>query len=297
MLSKFLHIFFQYGWDILPALAIGFLLSGIIQEFVPEKLISRHLGGKGIKPIFYTTLVGTLLPICCWGSLPIAVGLHKKGARLGPVISFLVATPATSVSALLVTWRLLGLKFAIFIFFAVILMGVVMGLIGNLFNFKTKEVIETICSECGKEEKCHVHRKGFFAHVKSILKVVFVDMVKEIGPEILLGIFLAAVVDTFVPIGELIRRYLTGAAGYAFSLIFGLLTYICSTATVPFVDALINQGMNIGAGMVMLLVGPVTSYGTILVLKKEFGIKLLLAYLSGLSVLSLGLGYLFYLIY
>ncbi|MDP2939159.1 MAG: permease [Candidatus Omnitrophota bacterium] len=297
MIANFSNVFFHYFWEILPALAIGFFLSGLIQEFVPEKIISKHLGGKGIKPIFYTTLVGMLLPICCWGSLPIAIGLHKKGARLGPVISFLVATPATSVSALLVTWKLLGLKFTIFIFFAVILMGVIMGLIGNLFNIKPKEIIETICSECSKEKICHIHRKGFFAHVKSILKVAFVDMVKEIGPEILLGIFLAAIVDTFVPIGNLIKQYLTGAAGYAFSLIFGLLTYICSTATVPFVDALINQGMNIGAGMVMLLVGPVTSYGTILVLKKEFGLKLLMAYLFGLSALSLSLGYLFYLIY
>ncbi len=296
MLTNFLNVFFHYFWEILPALAVGFFLSGLIQEFAPERLISKHLGGKGIKPIFYTTLVGTLLPICCWGSLPIAIGLHKKGARLGPVISFLVATPATSVSALLVTWKLLGLKFAIFIFFAVIFMGVVMGLVGNLFNIKPKEIIETICSECSREKKCHIHRKGFWAHLKSILKVAYVDMVKEIGPELLLGIFLAAVVDTFIPIGELIRRYFSGAGGYAFSLLFGLVTYICSTATVPFVHALINQGMSIGAGMVMLLVGPVTSYGTILVLRKEFGMKLLLTYLLGLSILSLSLGYFFSLI-
>jgi len=122
-------------------------------------------------------------------------------------------------------------------------------------------------------------------------------MVKEIGPELLLALVLSAAVETFVPIGEWIRHYLSGINGYVFSLAFGLVTYICSTATVPFVHALIDQGMSIGAGMVLLLVGPITSYGTILVLKKEFGIKLLLTYLLGLSVLSLGLGYLFSLIY
>ncbi len=297
MLEQFFGVFLHYCWEILPALAIGFFLSGLIQEFVPEKLIGRHLGGKGIMPIFYTTLVGTLLPICCWGSLPVAIGLHKKGARLGPIVSFLVATPATSVSALLVTWRLLGLKFAIFIFFAVIFMGVVMGLIGNLFNIEPKEVVEAICAECSREKKCHAHKKGFLAHLKSILKVAYIDMVKEIGPELLLALVLSAVVATFVPIGEWIRHYLNGAVGYIFSLVFGILTYICSTATVPFVDALIKQGMSVGAGMVLLLVGPVTSYGTILVLKKEFGIKFLATYLFGLSVLSLGLGYLFSLIY
>ncbi|MFZ5800437.1 MAG: permease [Candidatus Omnitrophota bacterium] len=292
-MSHFLQMLLHYGWEVLPALAVGFLLSGVIQEFVPEQIISRHLGDKGIRPILYTTVVGTLLPICCWGSLPIAIGLHKKGARLGPVLAFLVATPATSVSALLVTWRLLGLKFAMFIFFAVILMGVIMGLVGNLFKIQPKEIVETICSECSKEKKCHVHQKGFFAHLKSILKIAYVDMVKEIGPELLLGLVLAAVVATFVPIGEWIRHNLQGVYGYAFSLIFGLIMYICSTATVPLVDAFIRQGLSMGAGMTLLLVGPVTSYGTILVLKKEFGFKLLLTYLLGISVLSVSLGYIF----
>jgi len=297
MIAHFFHIFLHYCWEILPAVAIGFLISGIIQEFIPTNLVEKHLGGKGIMPILYTTVVGTLLPICCWGSLPVAISLHKKGARLGPILAFLVATPATSVSALLVTWRLLGLKFTIFIFFAVILMGVVMGLVGNLFRIKSQVIKPEICHECEKGEKaCHVHQRGLSSHLKSILKFSFVDMVKEIGPELLLGLVLAAAVAAFVPIGEWIKHNLIGIAGYAFSLIFGLVTYICSTATVPLVDAFIKQGLSAGAGMVLLLVGPITSYGTILVLKKEFGLKILTAYLLGISLLSLTLGYAFSLI-
>ena len=295
-MNYFLHILVHYFWEILPAVAVGFLLSGIIQEFIPANLVEKHLGGKGIKPIFYTTLVGTLLPICCWGALPVAISMHKKGARLGPIMAFLVATPATSVSALLVTWRLLGLKFTVFIFFAVILMGVVMGLIGNLFNIQPKEIVKTICNECSKEKKCLIHHKGTAQHIKSILRYAFVDMVKEIGPELLLGLVFAAVVAAFVPIGEWIRHNLASWKAYAFSLIFGLVTYVCSTATVPLADAFIKQGLGMGAGMVFLLVGPITSYGTILVLRKEFGGKILLFYLLGISLLSLTLGYTFSLI-
>ncbi len=61
--------------------------------------------------------------------------MHQKGARLGPVLAFLVATPATSITALLVCYGLLGLKFTVFIFFAVILMGLIMGIVGNLISF------------------------------------------------------------------------------------------------------------------------------------------------------------------
>jgi hypothetical protein len=48
--------------------------------------------------------------------------------------------------------------------------------------------------------------------------------------------------------------------------------------------------------MVFLLAGPVTSYGTILVLRKEFGTKILMIYLAVISVSSLFLGYIFGLI-
>jgi uncharacterized membrane protein YraQ (UPF0718 family) len=71
-----------------------------------------------------------------------------------------------------------------------------------------------------------------------------------------------------------------GGLGYLFSLGFGLITHICSTASVPLVYALVLQGMNIGAGMVLLLWSPVTNLGSILVLRKEFGGKILAVYLA-----------------
>ena len=60
------------------------------------------------------------------------------------------------------------------------------------------------------------------------------------------------------------------------------------------VDAFVTSGMNIGAGLVLLLVGPITSYGTILVIKKEFGIKILSLYLSLIAAVSLAAGYLYF---
>ena len=79
-------------------------------------------------------------------------------------------------------------------------------------------------------------------------------------------------------------------------LIFGLLMYICSTATVPLADALIKQGLSAGAAMVLMLAGPITSYGTILVLRKEFGTRILFIYLSLISIISLLCGFLYSLI-
>ncbi len=296
MIAQLLDSFKYYLIEIVPALAIGFLLSGIIHEFIPTKWVEKYLGAEGIRPILYSTLVGTFLPLCCWGSLPVAISFYKKGSRLGPVLAFLVATPATSVSALIVAYKLLGPKFTVYIFFSVIIMGMVVGILANLFKFKPRKTEGEACPECTKETACHEHKKDLPGRIKSILKFAFIDMPKEIGIEIIIGLLLAAAVASFVPIGRLIRLYLYGIWAYPFSLIFGLVMYFCSTASVPLIDAFINQGMNIGAALVLLLVGPITSYGTILVLRKEFGTKILSFYIGSICVLSVILGYVYYLI-
>ena len=330
MIAQFFLVLRDYLIEVLPFLAIGFFLSGLVHEFIPTAWVERHLGGREIKPLLYSTVVGTILPICCMGSLPVAVSLHQKGARLGPVLAFLVATPATSITALLVCYALLGIKFTVFIFFAVIVMGLVMGFIGNLIKVKAKTpasqseqlTVDPVCGmsvEIGKAVKTEYEGKVYYfccphcqqafeanpaeylearsrniAHrLKHVLKYGFVDMVKEIGPELLVGLILAALVVTITPVGKFIGDYFSGGLGYPFSLIFGLLMYICSTASVPLVDAFISQGMNAGAGMVLLMIGPITSWGTILVLRKVFGGKILLIYLVGISALTLSLGYFF----
>jgi len=331
---EFLIIFKDYLIEVLPFLAIGFFLSGLINEFIPAGWVERHLGGKGVKPLLYSTLVGTALPICCIGSLPVAISLHQKGARLGPVLSFLVATPATSLSALLVCYGLLGIKFTVYIFFAVIAMGLIIGIIGNQFRARPKasttqnglatdpvcgmqvetnkalkterngEVYYFCCSHCqqafesslpgsGPGEAVRTYPQKITHRLKHVFQYAFVDMPKEIGLELLLGLVLAALVAAITPVGKFVGDYLGGGLGYPFSLIFGLMMYICSTASVPLVHAFISQGMNTGAGMVLLMVGPVTSWGTILVLRKEFGGRILLVYLAVISLVSLTLGYIY----
>jgi len=137
------------------------------------------------------------------------------------------------------------------------------------------------------------HEKGIRSRVISVFSFGFVDIPKDIGLELVIGLILAAVFSSVTPLGNLIKNYLVGGFGYLFALIFGLTMYICSTASVPLVHALTSQGLNIGAGLVLLLVGPITSYGTILVIRKEFGNKILLVYLGVICLFSLILGYLF----
>ncbi|MDW7988318.1 MAG: permease, partial [candidate division WOR-3 bacterium] len=239
MLAELFVNFFNYLIEIVPVLILGFLLSGLFNELVPNTFVERFLTGHGLKPIISLILVGTVLPICCFGSLPLAVTFHRRGVRMGPILAFLVATPATSISALLVTWRLLGFKFTLFIFLAVIILGLIMGIIGNLIVYQPKKnnLEEENCEHCHQQVVCSCHYRPQ-DRIKRILSFSFIELPKEIGLLTLLGIFLAAIVVTFNPIGTFIKNYLGGTYSYLFALIFGLSMYFCSTSSPPLVHAL-----------------------------------------------------------
>jgi len=295
LIQNFVFANVIYWQELWLTLVIGFFISGIFFKFIPTNIVERYLGEKGLKPIFMAASVGILLPVCCVGSLPIALTLRRKGAALGAVLAFLVATPVTSVPALIVCWKLLGLEFTIIIFIAIVTMALVIGVIINRMNVSDTNVeTQTDESCCSSEHQDDEQSNATtIQKIKEVFSYAFVTLPKEIGVEIIIGIALASFITVFEPIQHLIRDYLTGMTGYFVILIMGLITYVCSTASVPMADAFLQSGMSLGQGVCYLLVGPITSYGTILVIKKDFGSRVLLVYLGVICILSLSFGLLY----
>lgn len=296
-LNQFFYVFIGYVRELWLILALGFLLGGLLYQFIPATMVERYLGGKGFKSIAFASVAGVILPLCCIGTLPVALTLRRKGAGLGAVLAFLVATPATSVSALVVSWKLLGFTFTVFIFFAVIVIALVMGAIGDRMKISAGDGAAAShtggCCEGGTQEACACQQRFFFAKIQRVLWYAFITMPKEIGAQILFGIAIASLVVASTPIQQFIQTYLTGAVGYVFILIFGLIDYTCSTASVPLANAIIKSGMSHGQALAYLILGPVTSYPTILVVKKQFGWKVLWIYIAVISGMSLLAGILY----
>jgi len=317
-MTKFLIVLlnnlYRYLIEMAPALSLGFVAGGFIQEFIPNDVISRYLTGKGMKPIVYTTLLGIFLPVCCIGSLPVVVTLHRRGVSIGPVLAFLVATPATSITALLVTYSLLGLTTMVYLFVSVATIAILLGtLAGKIHIRKTSNnlVHDPVCGmKIEREkyikidqyenlyfcsEKCaqkflEKEERTIYEKVKSSFRFS-IDLVKEMWLEISIGLIIASIIASIDVLPRLIETYLHGISAYVFSAIFGTIMYMCSTGSVPLVHALISQGLAPGAGLVMLILGPVTSYSTLLVIRKEFGIKTLSVYLIVIILTSLVFGY------
>ena len=287
--------FVGYVRELFVPVFLGFLFSGFINEFVPENLVQKYMGDASIKSIFMATCIGTILPVCCMGSLPIAMTLRTKGARLGPVLAFLVATPATSAPALLITWKMMGPSYMLFMACTVIVMGFVMGIVGNMCNSPERvKSSDGCCSDscCGDEHKSGDHSR-FNSRIINALKYAFIELPRKIGFELLLGALVASVIVSFGAVRDFVRLQLVGFKGYIILVLIGLIDYVCSTGSVPVAHALMQSGVSAGKSIVYLLMGPITSYGTLLVIRKEFGGKVLglyLAVIAGVSVLA-GLTY------
>ncbi len=298
LIKQFWDVYICYAQELFFPLVFGFLLSGIAYEFMPSSLVEKYLGKRGWKPIVLSSLIGTLLPVCCVGSLPIAVTIQRKGATLGPVLAFLITTPATSISALIVTWKLLGGLFAVYLFFAVIFLGIMMGFIGDRIAVKSSGNNQDLDHDHNHQEDLRVLKRDpqpklFYDKIKSVLKYAFIILPRDIGLELLIGIAIAGVIMVFKPLQDFIHTYLSNQLGYLAILLVSLVTYVCSTANVPLADALLKSGLSPGEVMTYLIVGPVTSYGTILVLKKEFGWKVMNVYVWTLCILAVMEGLIF----
>ena len=147
-----LNVFYEI-WvlvcEMAPYLLLGFLLAGLMHEFVPKSLSRRYLSGRSMKSVLWAALFGVPLPLCSCGVIPTAMGLRREGAGKGATIAFLIATPQTGVDSIVATYSLMGLPFAL-IRPLVAMVTAVMG--GWLVNATDNEILAVRSPQKHEEE-------------------------------------------------------------------------------------------------------------------------------------------------
>jgi uncharacterized protein len=116
---------------VLLCLLPAFFIAGALTALVPKEAITRFLGRSAPKYISYpaAALGGFVLAVCSCTILPLFAGIYKKGAGLGPAITFLFVGPAINILALSYTGVALGMDIAIARLALSILFGIGIGLI------------------------------------------------------------------------------------------------------------------------------------------------------------------------
>lgn len=130
------------SFHVLLCLIPAFFIAGAMTVFIPTDSIMRFLGPNTKKIISYpaAAIAGLLLAVCSCTVIPLFAGIYKKGAGIGPAMTFFFAAPAVNILALTYTGSLIGMDIAIAravlaLFFA-ILIGIIMG---SLFEKNTEK--------------------------------------------------------------------------------------------------------------------------------------------------------------
>jgi len=115
---------------VLLCLVPAFFIAGVIAVFVSQAAIIKYFGAAANKWLSYAvaSVSGTVLAVCSCTILPLFSGIHKRGAGIGPAITFLYSGPAINILAIILTTRILGLELGIARIVGAVVFSVVIGL-------------------------------------------------------------------------------------------------------------------------------------------------------------------------
>ncbi len=116
---------------VLLCLLPAFYIAGAMASLIPKESVTRFLGRNAPKWIAYpaAALAGSVLAVCSCTIVPLFAGIYKKGAGIGPAITFLFFAPAANILALVYTGGVIGVDLAFARLFLSLVFGIGIGMI------------------------------------------------------------------------------------------------------------------------------------------------------------------------
>ncbi len=116
---------------VLLCLLPAFFIAGALSALIPKEAITKYLGRDAPRWISYpaSALGGFVLAVCSCTIMPLFASIYKKGAGLGPAITFLFVGPAVNILAISFTGVQIGIDIALARIILSIVFGVGIGLL------------------------------------------------------------------------------------------------------------------------------------------------------------------------
>jgi uncharacterized protein len=319
---------------VLTCLIPALFIAGAITVLVRKDKILEYLGPKAKKYISYpiASVSGALLAVCSCTILPLFAGIKKRGAGLGPAITFLFSGPAINVAAIFLTMSVLGFNIGIARIIGAISISILVGLTMALI-FKD-EIAEGKMFIQKEDRKLSNSMIAFFfivmlgilivnglsisSRLKYIIMIILSlqviviayfkfrkDLTKEwlnetwnfsklILPLLFIGVFIAGFIMPLLP-EEMITNLVgnNNILGNLIASVFGAFMYFSTLTEIPILQALISKGMHLGPALALLLAGPSLSLPNMLVIRGVLGNKKTIVYVSLVIVYSTIAGLMF----
>jgi len=150
---------------VLLCLVPAFVIAGFLSSMIPKEAITRFLGPRASKWISYpaSALGGFVLAVCSCTILPLFAGIWKRGAGLGPAVTFLFVGPAINILAITYTGATIGYDIAVARLVLSIAFGILIGLI-MAWVFRKEE----------KERAAQMAQNGVFDQTAAVKPAVWV---------------------------------------------------------------------------------------------------------------------------
>jgi HflK protein len=306
-------------WSILTEASVfllfGLALAGVLGVLIPTRTLMRFFGTGRVKSVLWGATLGAPLPLCSCGVLPTALALRKRGATKGATVSFLVATPETGVDSISLSYALLDPIMTVFRPVSAMATAVTAGLATNFFGESRRsreagasaapsDPVEAGCSDCAHD---HGHEHGHDLigaaeeaaprprlasrdTVRGVYRFAFRGLLDETSYWLTLGFILSGVLAASLPDAFFEDHLGTGLLSMLVMLLVAVPVYTCASAATPVAAAFVLKGLNPGAALVYLLAGPATYIGSLMVLTKFLGPRVVAIYLGTIVVMALAAG-------
>lgn len=129
----------KYSWEqmlatfkkVFPYILIGVAVGAVIHNWIPESWVEKLLGSENPLGVALATLVGVPMYADIFGTIPVAEALLYKGARLGTVLSFMMAVTTLSLPSIIMLRKVVKPRLLI-LFIGICTVGIM--LVGYFFN-------------------------------------------------------------------------------------------------------------------------------------------------------------------
>ncbi|MBN2830715.1 MAG: permease [Candidatus Omnitrophica bacterium] len=302
LLKPFQENFLKYFKSIWWAVALGLLLGGIIEHYIPREYISKVLSRKKPVTIFNAVFLGFLMSACSHGILALSIQLHKKGASNPAIVSFLLSSPWANFTLTVMLVGFFGLKG-----FLIIASAVIIAInTGFIFMFlekkglieKNNNIVEVaddfsiIKDWLNRARDYKFSLQSLINDFKGILNGA-VSLSNMVLWWIILGVFIASLAGAYIPT-HFFPMFM-GPTLFGLLVTLGLATVIevCSEGSSPLAFEIYRQTGALGNSFTFLMAGVVTDYTEIGLLWHNVGKRTAL-WLPVITVPQvIALGYLF----
>lgn len=253
---------------------IGMIIGSLISVFFKDKIHNamRRMKGDGssIIGIIIASILGVASPLCMYGTIPIAASFSRGGIRDEWLASFMMSSILLNPQ-LIIYSAALGVKVLVIRIVTCFLCGIVAGLVVRFF-FGKKNFFRF---ESFDEPKNRDTDPNIF---KRLIKNMGRN-VKATGLYFLIGIFLSAIFQRYVP-QEAVTFMFGGneAWGVLMASTVGVPLYVCGGGTIPILKTWLASGMSLGSAAAFMITGPATKITNLGALKVVLGIRHFLFY-------------------